>query len=105
MSQTALRQLTAAQSALKAALDAHDIDALEQATASLAEAVVEMRAAGAWRDRPELRDDLILALKSADAVRGRINALSDRNRRQLDRLIALTGTPRAEAYSRSGRLG
>jgi RNase P/RNase MRP subunit p30 len=104
VSNAALQRLTNAQAALRAALENHDIDALESATLSLNEAVLEVRAAGAWRDRPDLRDDLVLALKAADAVRGHINALSDRNRRQLDRLIALAGAPRAQAYGRNGRL-
>lgn len=105
MSNAALARLTEAQAALRAALEAHDIDALESATLGLNAAVLDMRATGAWRDRPDLRDDLIHALKTAEAVRGHINALSDRNRRQLDRLIALAGAPRAQAYGRTGRLG
>ena len=105
MSNAALQRLNNAHAALRAALENHDIDALESATLSLNEAVLEMRATGAWRERPDLRDDLIHALKTAEAVRGHINALSDRNRRQLDRLIALAGAPRAQAYGRNGRLG
>lgn len=105
MSNAALRQLMDAQTALRAALESRDIDALESATLSLNEAVLEARAAGAWREIPDLRDDLVHALRTADAVRGHINALADRNRRQLDRLIALTGTPRAQAYRRNGQLG
>ena len=105
MSVAALRQLTEAHAALRAALESHDIDALESATLRLNEAVLDMCATGAWRADPDLRDDLIHALRTADAVRGHINALSDRNRRQLDRLIALAGAPRAQAYGRNGRLG
>ena len=104
MNETALRRLIDAQNALRTALDGHDVTALENAAHTLAEAVGVMRATDAWRDHPDLRRDLTQALKDADAVRGHINALADRNRRQLDRLIALAGIPRAQAYGRNGRL-
>ena len=104
MSEAALQQLDDAQAALIAALDAHDIDAIDAANAAVASAVEAVRAAGGWRDRPGLRQDLIRILKTAEAARGRINALSDQNRRDLDKLISLAGAPRAVAYGRAGRL-
>jgi len=104
VSEAALQQLDDAQAALSAALDAHDIDAIDAANAAVASAVEAVRAAGGWRDRPGLRQDLIRILKTAEAARGRINALSDQNRRDLDKLISLAGTPRAVAYGRGGRL-
>jgi len=104
VSEAALQQLDDAQAALIAALDAHDIDAIDAANAAVASAVEAVRAAGGWRDRPGLRQDLIRILKTAEAARGRINALSDQNRRDLDKLISLAGAPRAVAYGRAGRL-
>ena len=101
MSDRALQQLSDAQTALIAALDAHDIDAIDAANAAVASAVEAVRAAGGWRDRPGLRQDL----KCAEAARGRINGLADINRRKLDKLISLAGAPRAVAYGRRGRLG
>ncbi len=104
MSETALQQLNDAQTALLAALDAHDVDAIEAANAAVAVAVEEVRVAGGWRERAGLREDLTHILKRAEAARGRINALADRNRRSLDKLINLAGAPRATAYGRSGKL-
>ena len=52
-----------------------------------------------------LRDELIHILKTAEAARGRVNALADQNRRDLEKLISLAGAPRAVAYRRSGKLG
>jgi hypothetical protein len=104
VSEAALQQLDDAQAALIAALDAQDIDAIDAANAAVASAVEAVRAAGGWRERPGLRQDLIRILKTAEAARGRINALSDQNRRDLDKLISLAGAPRAVAYGRAGRL-
>jgi hypothetical protein len=105
VSETPLQQLNDAQTALIAALDAHDVDAIDAANAAVAVAVEEVRVVGGWRERAGLRDDLIHILKGAEAARGRVNALTDRNRRDLDKLISLTGAPRATAYGRSGKLG
>lgn len=105
MSSAALERLGAAQAILRAALESNDIETLEQAMTGVHDAVTEMRATGAWRERPDLRDDLVLALRNADSLRGHINALADRNRARLDRLVALSGAPRAQAYGRNGRLG
>ena len=104
MSHSVLQQLSDAQAALIAALDAHDIDAIDSANAAVAVAVDEVRVVGGWRERPGLRDDLIQILKSAEAARGHVNALADQNRRSLDKLISLAGPPRATAYGRSGKL-
>ena len=104
MSHSVLQQLSDAQAALIAALDAHDIDAIDSANAAVAVAVDEVRVVGGWRERPGLRDDLIQILKSAEAARGHVNALADQNRRSLDKLISLAGPPRATSYGRSGKL-
>ena len=104
MSQAALDRLTAAQAAHIAALDAGDIDALEAATAALRLAVDEVRGVGGWRDRADLRPVLLDARKLTEAARARVNWLADANARRLDRFAAKTNLPRAQAYSRSGRL-
>lgn len=104
MSNSALQQLSDAQAALMTALDAHDIDAIDAANAAVAVAVEEVRVVGGWNARPGLREDLIRVLKSAEAARGHINALADKNRRNLDKLISLGSTPRATSYGRSGKL-
>ena len=104
MSDSALQQLSDAQAALMAALDAHDVDAIDAANAAVGVAVEEVRVVGGWRERPGLREDLIQILRSAEAARGHVNALADQNRRSLDKLISLAGTPRATAYGRNGQL-
>jgi hypothetical protein len=104
VSDGALQQLSDAQAALIAALDAHDVDAIDAANAAVAVAVEEVRVVGGWNTRPGLRDDLIQILKGAEAARGHINALTDQNRRSLDKLISLAGPPRATSYGRSGKL-
>ena len=104
MSDGALQQLSDAQSALIAALDARDVDAIEAANAAIAVAVEEVRVVGGWNVRPALREELIQVLKSAEAARGHVNALADKNRRNLDKLISLGSAPRAAAYGRSGKL-
>jgi hypothetical protein len=104
VSEAALQQLAQAQAALSAALIAHDIDTLDPAGDALAEAVAALRAIQDWRDQPGMRDALTEALHTADASRGLVNQLSDRNRRQLDRLVAAAGQPRPQAYGRAGTL-
>lgn len=104
MSEAALQQLADAQAAMSAALLAHDVDALEEAGKTLAEAVAALGTIDAWRDRAGLREDLVHALKTADASRGLVNQLADANRRKLDRLVSLAGQPRTLAYGRGGAL-
>lgn len=104
MSDSALQQLSDAQTALIAALGAQDIDAVTAANEAVAVAVENVRVAGGWRERPGLRENLVQVLKSAEAARGHINALADRNRRNLDKLVGLAGPARATSYGRSGKL-
>lgn len=104
MSEAALLRVTNAQSALIAALDSCELEPLEAANARLADALAELQAEGAWRERAELRDALIRALKSCDAARARVNYLADANRRKLDRLVAIARGPATHAYGRRGRL-
>ena len=104
MNDAALQQLGDAQAALIAALNTRDIGAIETANAAVATAVEDVRKVGGWSDRPGLRDDLIQLLKNAEAARGHVNVCADQNRRSLDKLISLAGTPRAAAYGRSGKL-
>ncbi|WP_294389959.1 hypothetical protein [uncultured Sphingomonas sp.] len=104
MSEAALQQLIHAQAALSEALVANDVDALHDANGQLVAAVNALRGVDAWHDRVGLRDALVHALKTAEAARGLVNQLADKNRRQLDRLVSLAGQPRALAYGRAGLL-
>jgi hypothetical protein len=105
MSEAALLRVTNAQSALIAALDSCELQALETANQELADALAALQAEGAWRERAELRDTLIHAIKSADAARARVNFLADANRRRLEHLVSLTRGQTPQAYGRNGRLG
>jgi hypothetical protein len=105
VSVSVLQQLSDAQAALIAALDMHDVDAIDAANAAVAVAVEEVRVAGSWQQRQGLREELIQVLKEAETARGHINMLADRNRRHLEKLVSIAGVPQATAYGRSGKLG
>jgi hypothetical protein len=105
VSHAALQRLTEAQSALVAAIDAGDVAAIEDANVMIREAVNVAHATGTWKARADLRADILDALNQADAARGRLNTLLDQNRRRLDRLAALAGSPHTPAYRRDGRIG
>jgi hypothetical protein len=55
MSLDALGRLEAAHQKLIAALDANDVEAIEARVEGLRDAVAAVRAAGAWRDLPDLK--------------------------------------------------
>ncbi len=104
MSAMALSMLIQHQEALIAALDDQDIPAIESSTAAMRGALMDVAAVGAWSDRAEIGARVAQAVRLAEAAKGRIHYLADRNRRQLDALATLTGAPLAPAYGRSGRL-
>jgi hypothetical protein len=104
VSEAALRQFEDAQTALIAALDGADVTAVQSANVALGRAAEALAAVGGWRDRPGLRSELATLMAQADAARGRVNGLADRNRRQLDKLVALSGHVAARSYGRSGKL-
>lgn len=96
--------MATAQAALIAALDGRDADAVHAASRQVARAAQVLAGAGGWRERPGLRAELVRLLRTAEAARGRVNALADLNRRKLDTLTALAGHAPARAYGRSGKL-
>ena len=104
MTVAALETLIAQQEALIVALDSQDIVKIESSTEAMRDALVQVAAIGSWHDRAEIGARVIQAVKLAEAAKGRVNYLADRNRRQLDALATLTGAPLAPAYGRSGRL-
>jgi len=104
MSEALLRQLSEAQSALMAALDERDLDAIDAANGAMEAAVASLRAAGNWQSEPGLGAELVRMLKVAETARGHVNLLADRNRRNLDKLMSLAGVQRGNAYGRSGLL-
>jgi hypothetical protein len=91
MSEAAIEGMMAAERALIAALDAHDIDALEAALPRLAQSIEHVRLAAVWQQTPSLIERLKSALALADAARTRVRYLADHNQQRLDLLAAAAG--------------
>ena len=91
MSDTVIADLIGAETAMIAALDADDIDAIEAALPIFGKAVSRMKAEDAWRQTPGVVDRLRHALTLADAARVRILYLADRNVRRMDLLATAAG--------------
>jgi hypothetical protein len=91
VSEAAVDRLIASSEAFVAALDAHDIDAIEQALPALDESVRQLKSSGGWQRSPELSARLARALALADGARTRVRHLADRNRQQLDLLARAAG--------------
>lgn len=79
-----LDQVISRQDQLILALDERDADAIETATARLADALRALGAEGAVYDTPPQRVDH--ALRQAQAARIRVNVLADWTRQRIDRL-------------------
>lgn len=99
----ALEHLEACQEGLIAALDGHDVEALEASIIRLGEAVQVARAQGAWRDRPDVVQHAKRIAALAEAARVRVNFLTDMTQRRLDQLNGVRGRVPAAVYNRSGR--
>lgn len=104
MSASAVEHLIAQSEALVRALDAQDLAAIDGAHRQLREALAQVAAVDGWHVRSDLHARLVHALRLLDAAKGRVNYLADSTRRRLDRLAALTGTPRTSPYGRGGRI-
>jgi hypothetical protein len=96
---TAIDTLIAAQSALIAALDAHDAGQIERATQMLATAVVAARNHDVWHDSAATKDAIHYAMKQSEAARIRVNSLSDWTRQRIDRIADLRGMPAKNTYA------
>ncbi len=103
MSLAALEHLEACQEGLIVALDGYDVEALEVSIARLSDAVQVARAAGAWRDRPDVVQHARRITGLAEAARIRVNFLTDLTQRRLDQLHAARGVSPTAVYSRGGR--
>jgi hypothetical protein len=103
VSETALNRMIASSEALIAALDAHDIDAIESALLAFGESVGHLKSSGNWQSSPELSARIRQALALADSARTRVRFLADSNRQRIDMLAVAAGrfdcTP--VTYSRS----
>lgn len=104
MTPPSLRRLEACHRALIGALDAHDVEKLEAALAQFREAVDEVRAAGGWRDHPEIIDRVVRIYQLSEAARIRVNFLTDMNRQRIEALAAVRGRATGAPYRRDGSL-
>lgn len=85
-----LDALARSHEALIRALDGDDLGEIEQATASLVEAVHEARRHD-WRSTPALKERLLSLAALAQAAQIRVNFLTDMIRRRVDAAAALRG--------------
>lgn len=103
MEQDTLASLETAHEGLIEALDANDIDAIEQRVDELRAAIAHVRSQGAWRECPRLKERAQRIVKLGEAARLRVNFLTDMNRRRIQTLTAARGEPAAAVYARRGR--
>ena len=93
-----LDTLARSHEALIRALDGDDLGEIEQATASLAEAVHEARRHD-WHSTPDLKERLLSLAALAQAAQIRVNFLTDMIRRRVDAAAALRGAQPQMTYT------
>jgi hypothetical protein len=91
VSEAAVDRLIAASEALIAALDRHDVEAIERALPEFDESVRQLKSSSDWKRSPELLARLKQARALTSAARTRVRYLADHNRHQLDMLATATG--------------
>ena len=91
MSEAAVNRMIASSEALIAALDAHDIEAIETRLAAFGASVGHLKTSGDWQRSPELSARLARALALTDAARTRVRFLADSNRQRIDMLANAAG--------------
>jgi hypothetical protein len=92
-----LDTLARSHEALIRALDGDNLCEIEQATASLAEAVHEARRHD-WHSTPDLKERLLSLAALAQAAQIRVNFLTDMIRRRVDAAAALRGAQPQMTY-------
>jgi hypothetical protein len=105
MNEHAVDRLIRSSEALIAALDAHDIDAIEAALPAFGQSVAMLKSPGGGLPSPGLSARLTKALALADGARARVRYLADRTQQRIDMLAQAAGrfdcTP--AVYGRPGR--
>ena len=99
----ALDRLEEAHEGLIVALDANDVEAIEQRVEQLRAAITAVRGMGGWRETPELRNRAKRISQLGEAARIRVNFLTDMTRQRLQMLAAARGDARGALYSPAGR--
>jgi hypothetical protein len=97
-----LDALARSHEALIRALDGDDLGEIEQATATLAEAVHEARRHD-WHSTPDLKERLLSLAALAQAAQIRVNFLTDTIRRRVNAIATLRGAEPAMTYSPTAR--
>lgn len=93
------------QAELIAALDARDVESIERATRSLADALEKMRRRSAVvSGGQEMRDKVSYALKQSDAAKTRVNFLAVKNREKMEQLAELRRPATGNVYGNRGNL-
>lgn len=103
MSLQALSRLQTAHEDLIAALDGNDVETIEHRLEQLRDAIVDVRAAGGWRDIPQLKERAKLIAQLGEAARVRVNFLTDLTAQRLHMLATARGQVLGGAYSRPVR--
>ncbi|MBO9375237.1 hypothetical protein GG804_00510 [Sphingomonas histidinilytica] len=91
MTNPVVEALIVSSEALIAALDTHDIDAIEAALPALARSVEALDTLDRRTLSPELRARLEEAMRIADGARARVRYLVDRTRQRIDLLAMAAG--------------
>ena len=104
MTLQALGRLQTAHEDLICALDANDVEAIEQRLEQLRDAIAAVRSAGGWRECPQLKERAKLIAQLAEAARIRVNFLTDMTAQRLQMLASARGQTVGGAYSRPVRL-
>ena len=102
MSQASLDALAQAQTALDLALDGTDVRLIELSCERFRSAVFDVRAAGAWRDRPELARAAADLLGRVELAQQRVKNLTRDTRERLAALEAARGSIGLRLYDRRG---
>lgn len=91
MNDAAVDDVILSSEALIAALDAHDIDAIEAALPPFGESIQALKRADGWQQSPRLSGRVAEALKLADGARARVCYLADRTQQRIDMLATAAG--------------
>lgn len=88
MSVSHIDTLCEAFDALRAALDGNDVAAIDAAAVRVQRATADVRAVGAWRSDPALRERLKVLASLMESTRVRTSVLADQTRQRIDLLAA-----------------
>ena len=102
MSEAAVSALLGAHAALDLALDGNDPAAIEAAAEAYRAAVFDVRAAGAWRARPELAKMAAELLGRVETTQQRVKNLTRDTRERIAAIDAARAAQAPRLYTRSG---